>query len=131
MNLWLGHGLEELFGSLALSHPELLQQPVCFASVDTDSGHSLAHRAARFIPDPRAPGVDARTLGSDAYWAVDGACAWARRRARVVNLSDAVHEAVVVDTPLPPVVAELVVQVGFGVFRSNRHARRTVRQRKE
>lgn len=121
--------------SLKVSHPELLQQPISSAPVDTDPGHSLAHRAACFVPDPRTAGVDARTLGPDAHRSVHGARARTRRGARVVNLSDAVHETVVVDAPLSPVVPELVVQVAFGgVLRRHRVLRgapRTARQQRQ
>ena len=97
-----------------LSHPELLQESVRFAPVDTDSGHSLTHRAACLIPDSRALRVDAGTLGLDAYWPVHGARARTGCTAWIVNLSDAVYEAMVVDAPLPAVVPKLVVQIGFG-----------------
>lgn len=58
--------------------------------------------------------MDAGTSGPDAHRTVHGACARASRGARVVDLSDGVNEAVVVDAPLAPVVPELVVQVAFG-----------------
>lgn len=107
------------------SHPEFLQESVRFPSVDTDPRHGLANRAARLVPDAGAPGVDARALGSNAYRSVYGACARTPAGARVINLSDGVDETVVVDAPLPPVITELVVQVGLGggVF----HRRRRVR----
>lgn len=76
--------------------------------------------------------MDAATLGSDAHWTVHGASARTSRAARVIDLSDAVNKTVVVDAPLPPVVAKLVVQVGFGrVLRRHRELRdapRTVQQ---
>lgn len=79
--------------------------------------------------------MDARTLGSDAHGTVHGARAGTRRGTRVVNLSDAVDEPVVVDAPLAPVVPELVVQVAFrGVlrrYRELRDASRTVRQQQQ
>lgn len=100
--------------SSGLSHPELLQEPVRFAPVDAHPGHGLAHRTASPVPDPRAPGVDAGAPGPDAHGAVHGARARTRRGARVVELSDAVDEAVVIDAPLAPVVPELVVQVALG-----------------
>ena len=102
-------------------HPELLQEPVRLAPVHAHLGHRLAHGAARLVPDAGAPGVQAGTLGPHAHGAVHGAGARARRRARGVNFSDGVHEAVVVDAPLPPVVPELVVRVAFGrrIFRGD------------
>jgi len=113
---------------LGLSHHELLQGSVRFPPVNADPGHRLAHRTARLKFHPRAPGVDAGTLGPDAHGSVHGARARTRRRARVKHLSDRVNKAVVVDTPLPPVVPELVIQVGFGgVLRRDRDASRTVR----
>lgn len=76
--------------------------------------------------------MDAGTLGSDAHWTVHGARARTRRGARVINLSDAVNKTVVIDAPLPPVVPELVVQVGFGGVlcrhREFRDPHRTARQ---
>lgn len=58
--------------------------------------------------------MDAGTSGPDAHRTVHGACARTRRGARVVDFSDGVNEAVVVDAPLAPVVPELVVHVAFG-----------------
>lgn len=105
-----------------MSHPELLQQAVRFAPVDTHARHGLAHRTARLVPDARAPRVNAGTPGANAHGSVHGARARARRGARVVHLADAVDEAVVVDAPLPAVVPELVVQFGFGGVLRRRHA---------
>lgn len=58
--------------------------------------------------------MDAWTLGPDAHGTVHRARARTRSGARVINFSDAVNETVVVHAPLPAVVTELVVRVGFG-----------------
>lgn len=58
--------------------------------------------------------MDARAPGPDAQRTVHGACARARRGARVVDLADGVDEAVVVDAPLAPVVPELIVRIALG-----------------
>lgn len=100
--------------SFHLPHPELLEQSVGFAPVDTDSGHGFTHRAACLVLDPGAPRMDARALGSNAHGTVYRAGARACRGARIINLSNYVYKTMVVDAPLPPIVSELVVRVGFG-----------------
>lgn len=106
-----------VFSSLrtyTLTHPKFLQHSVSFASMHANFTDSFTHGTARLVFDARASRVYTRALGSDTHGSILCAGAGTRCGARIINLSDAIHKTLIVDTELATIVTKFVFQLGFG-----------------
>lgn len=84
--------------------------------MDTHSANSFTHRAARLVGNARAFGMNPRTTRFYADGTIFGASTGAGSVTGEIDFSYTVDKAVVIQAPLSPVVAKIVVDFALGVF---------------